>query len=140
MKATNKQKTLIHKLVSLLGWSSDEYKTWLFDNYRKYTSTNLVVADAAKAIETLKELVEAQEVERRITDKQINYIRFLWLGVDYVLCCNGNTLLNNFLLNRYGVGSIEELSRRQASGAIAAIKKMQINIDRKKGRITTYKA
>ena len=140
MKATNKQKALIHKLVARLNWSSEGYKAWLYCNFHTYSSSRLDVADAAKAIEILKNLAESQESEYKITAKQISYIRFLWLGVDYALCCEGDTLLNNFLSRRYGVGSVEELSRRQAYGAIAAIKKMQVNIDRKKGEISVSRA
>lgn len=118
---TDKQKAAIHALVSSLGWPRRNYELWI---YRTYGVNSCLAFDSEQADQAIAEL-RAIEAETMITQKQINFIRYLWLSVDYAECAQGSTLLNNFLRHKYNVESVEKLSKKQAFGCIAAIKRMQ---------------
>lgn len=125
MKITSKQIAYIHTLVSKkLGWSNEEYKEWLMDNYNIDSIKDIDMTIAKRIISNLSYRDISQPITK-ITPKQIGYIKFLWLSVDYERGNNGDTLLSVFLKNKFGVNRIDELSPDQARGAIAAIKQMQ---------------
>ncbi|MEG1648315.1 MAG: phage protein GemA/Gp16 family protein [Rikenellaceae bacterium] len=125
MKITAKQIAYIHTLASKkLGWSNEEYKEWLMDNYNIDSIKEIEIAVAKRIISDLAYKDASQRVDK-ITLKQIGYIKYLWLSVDYERGNNGDTLLSTFLKNKFGVHCIEDLSPDQARGAIAAIKQMQ---------------
>lgn len=126
---TQKQKAAIHICVSELKWTRAQYIDWLETRYDVGSCMELTTEQAADAIEEL----HAKAIDERITDRQIGYIKFLWLSVDYAECQQGDTYLNNFLQRHYNAPSVEHLSRKQAFGCIAAIKKMQRNKGRKPG-------
>lgn len=137
---TNTQKARIHALIVELGWSRAEYVKWLKNRFGVDSCVSLQIATAAQAIDELRELLEANRAEIRATEKQINYIKYLWIGVDYAACNEGDKLLNTFLQRRYQVDTVEGLTRRQASGAISAIKRMQANIQKHKGEVAIGRA
>ena len=137
---TNRQKAEIHKLISELGWSRADYVKWLEHRFGVNTCVSLQIATAAQAIKELEEILEANRAEFRATEKQIRYIKYLWIGVDYAACTEGDKLLNNFLNRRYKVNAIEDLSRKQASGVISAIKRMQANKEKNKGKVSIGRA
>lgn len=120
---TQQQKKEIHTIVSQLKWTRQVYEFWLDHNYGVDSCMDLTTCQADDAIYSLRRIAQ----ESRITDKQISYIKFLWLSVDYSSCTEGNNLLNNFLTRKYGVDCVENLSKKQAFGAIAAIKNIQKN-------------
>lgn len=136
----NSQKARIHALIAELGWSREEYVKWLEHRFGVNTCVSLQIATAAQAIDELEEILEANRAEFRATEKQINYIKYLWIGVDYAACAEGDKLLTNFLRRRYQVEAVEDLTRRQASGVISAIKRMQVNIRKRKGEVTIGRA
>lgn len=140
MKIDNKQKGHIHALIAELGWAREQYVQWLEHRFMVDSCASLDAHAANQAIDELRELIEANRAEFRATEAQIKFIRYLWLGVDYAACNEGDKLLNTFLRRRYNVGNIEELSRKQASGAIAAIKRMQVNLQRKRGEVSVGRA
>lgn len=133
LNATDKQKAIIHKLASKLFLSKDNYRDMLKSITGYDSCTNLSVAQASLVIEKLNELLSQSNREIFITSKQINYIKFNWLSVDYEAGNNGDTHLNSFLLRRFGVNSVEELTRKQASGVVSAIRAIQ----RKEGTYRT---
>lgn len=137
---TNRQKAEIHKLISELGWSRADYVKWLEHRFGVNTCVSLQIATAGQAIKELEEMLEANRAEFRATDKQVSYITYLWMSVDYAACNEGDRLLSNFLRRRYGVERPEELTRSHASGAIAAIKKMQANKEKSKGKVSIGRA
>lgn len=137
---TNSQKKRIHALISELGWSRAEYVKWLEHRFGVNTCISLQIATAGQAIKELEEILEANRAEFRATEKQINYIKYLWIGVDYAACTEGDKLLNTFLQRRYQVDNVEELTRSQASGAISAIKRMQANKAKNRGKVTIGRA
>lgn len=118
---TNKQKAAIHALVSALKWSRQNYELWIFRTYGVNSCLALTIEQADRAIAELR----AIEADTMITEKQINYIKFLWLSVYYAECAQGDNLLNNFLQHKFGASSVEKLTKKQAYGYIAAIKQMQ---------------
>lgn len=140
MKITNRQKGFIHALIAELGWARQEYVKWLQHRFRVDSCTSLEVNTANRAIDELTELVEANRAEFRATEAQIRFIKYLWLGVDYAACTEGDKLLNIFLQRKYNIKNVEELSRKQASGAISAIKRMQVNLQRKRGEVSVGRA
>lgn len=133
---TNSQKGRIHKLTAELGWSRETYVRWLEGRFGVKSSLELESDTAREAIRELTEMVEALREESKATTAQISYIKYLWIGVDYAACNQGDKLLNSFLQRKYGVEHVEELTRGQASGAIAAIKRMQFNLQKRKGGIS----
>lgn len=118
---TDKQKAAIHALVSALKWSRRNYELWI---YRTYGVNSCLAFDSEQADQAIAEL-RAIEADIMATEKQINYIKFLWLSVDYAECAQGDNLLNNFLQHKFGASSVEKLTKKQAHGCIAAIKQMQ---------------
>lgn len=140
MKITNRQKGFIHALIAELGWAREQYVQWLQHRFEVGSCTSLEANAAERAIDELRELIEANRAEFRATEAQIRFIKYLWLGVDYAACTEGDKLLNIFLRRRYNVENVEELSRKQASGAIAAIKRMQVNLQRKRGEVSVGRA
>ncbi len=137
---TNTQKGRIHKLIAELGWSRAEYVKWLEHRFGVNTCVSLQITTAAQAIKELEEILESNQAEIRATEKQISYIKYLWIGVDYAACTEGDKLLNTFLKRRYQVDAVEDLTRRQASGVISAIKRMQVNIQKHRGEVTIGRA
>lgn len=132
---TNNQKGRIHALIAELGWSRTEYITWLKSRFGVDSCVLLQIATATQAIDELEDILEANRAEFRATEKQISYIKYLWIGVDYAACTEGDKLLNTFLQRRYRVDTVEELTRSQASGVISAIKRMQANKEKSKGKV-----
>lgn len=132
MKITNGQKKIIHTLIGALGWSDKSYRDFL----RRFCGVRSCVGLSYEQAENvIKELQEFQtECSPMITDKQIGYIKFLWLSVDYDQGNAGDKHLSRFLEKRYGVQRVEDLTKRQALGCISAIKRMQVN---KRDRIGT---
>ncbi|WP_299457772.1 phage protein GemA/Gp16 family protein [uncultured Rikenella sp.] len=137
---TNSQKRRIHTLISELGWSRTEYVTWLKARFGVDSCVLLQIATATRAIDELEDILEANRAEFRATEKPISYIKYLWIGVDYAACTEGDKLLNTFLRRRYQVNTVDELTRSQASGAISAIKRMQASKEKNKGKVTIGRA
>lgn len=52
-KATKKQKWYIHELVKKIGWNDEEYKKFLFDNFKVGSSKDLSKREASKLIDKL---------------------------------------------------------------------------------------
>lgn len=140
MAITNTQKARIHALIADLGWSRADYVKWLEYRFGVNTCVSLQIDTAAQAIAELEDMLEANRAEFRATEKQINYIKYLWIGVDYAACTEGDKLLNTFLKRRYQVNAVEDLTRRQASGVISAIKRMQANKAKNKGKVSVGRA
>lgn len=136
MAIMNCQKTAIHKLIVNLKWSRLMYLKWLRGRFGVESCVQLSGREANEAIAELEEFLREETVSKMITQKQVNYIKFLWLSVDYAECEQGSRLLSNFLRNKYGVEKPEQLSKQQAFGCISAIKQMQKNAEARKGTIT----
>lgn len=133
MKITNEQKKQIHRLTSTLGFSDQAYRYYLESRYAVRSCLDLTHEQAEEVIYELKAEVAEQEKEKMITDKQVGYIKFLWLSVDYDQGNCGDKHLSSFLERKYKVRRPEELTKRQALGCISAIKRMQANLEKKVG-------
>lgn len=125
LQATNKQKGMIHQCVVRLGWSEESYRKWLMSHFGVVSIKYFRITDAARCIKMLTDELEGLDNELMATEKQISYIKFLWIGVDYESGTSGDKLLNNFLQRKFKVESVNALSRKQAFGVISALKRMQ---------------
>lgn len=131
MQITNEQKKTIHTLVGVLGWSDQLYRDFLRRFAGVNSCTELSAQQAAGMIAELE--VFKIECSPMITAKQVSYIKYLWLSVDYDQGNCGDKHLSSFLERRYGVNLPEELTKRQAFGCISAIKRMQANRKKQAG-------
>lgn len=131
MQITNEQKKTIHTLVGVLGWSDQLYREFLERFCGVKSCTGLLTEQAADVIAELEAF--KMECSPMITAKQISYIKYLWLSVDYDQGNCGDKHLSSFLEKRYGVNHPEELTKRQALGCISAIKRMQANREKQAG-------
>ena len=121
---TKKQIKEIHTLKGILRWDNDTYRYFL-EGFGAESCTELSERKASEVIRLMHSLVEEAESDRKATPKQVSYIRYLWLGVDFSAGEEGDRLLSNFLKKKYKASKPEELTRPQAQGAIAAIKRMK---------------
>lgn len=127
---TKKQIKEIHILKSILRWDDETYRYFL-EGFGAESCTELSQQKASEVIRLMHSLAEEVESDRKATPKQASFIRYLWLEVDFSGGEEGDRLLSNFLKKRYKVSRPEELSRAQAQGAIAAIKRMKARPARK---------
>lgn len=124
MKITKEQIKAIHTLKHSLKWDDEAYRSFLDGHFGAESCTELTTHQATAAIKVLSEVLEEADRSTKVTTKQISYIRFLWLQVDYGNAEEGDRYLSSFLFKKYKVKKPEQLSASQAFGAISAIKRM----------------
>ncbi|MDR0510901.1 MAG: regulatory protein GemA [Rikenellaceae bacterium] len=107
---SNQQKRQIHALVSALGWSDTFYRSFLHAFCGANSCTELTEEQASALI---AELLDAQDdCSPKATAKQVSYIKYLWLSVDYDQGNYGDKHLASFLARRFNVDRPEKLTRK----------------------------
>ncbi|MEG0518293.1 MAG: phage protein GemA/Gp16 family protein [Bacteroidales bacterium] len=122
---TNAQVKQIHAIVHRLGLSDDLYRGFLRSNYGVTTSKLLTMIEADGAIALLGNVDNEITADYMISIKQMRYIKSLWIDIDISACEEGDKHLKSFLQNRFNVERLEQLTKRQAHGVIAAVLKMK---------------
>lgn len=114
---------LIHALVRQLGWSKEEYREFVQIFSKSGSLKDVSITQGSTMIRELTELTSDEP--QRATPGQVKYILEHWECVDYSLMEHGDTHLHSFLRHKFGVTSVYALTKKQASGAIAAIRNME---------------
>lgn len=114
---------LIHALVRKLGWSKEEYREFLRIFCKTESLKELSIAQAVALIDELNSFCTDQFPQ--ITPGQVKYILEHWKYIDYSLMEHGDIHLHSFLRHKFGVTSVYDLTKKQASGVIAAIRNME---------------
>ena len=122
-KITEKQMRLIHALVRKLGWSKEEYREFVLMFNKSGSLKDLSITQGSTIIRELTDLTS--DTPQMATPGQVKYIIEHWECVDYSLMEHGDTHLHSFLRHKFGVTTVYALTKKQASGAIAAIRNME---------------
>lgn len=122
-KITEKQMRLIHALVRKLGWSKEEYREFVLLFNKSGSLKDLSITQGSTIIRELTDLTS--DTPQMATPGQVKYIVEHWECVDYSLMEHGDTHLHSFLRHKFGVTTVYALTKKQASGAIAAIRNME---------------
>lgn len=130
-KITEKQIRLVRILFKKLGWSEDDRADFLrifckLTDCKHETLETLSIVQWSKMIQDLNALWnEQQNRSQTATPGQVKYILEHWKQIDYDVMAYGNKHLHAFLERKFGVTSVYDLTKRQASGAIVAIRNME---------------
>ena len=122
-KITDKQMRLIHALVRKLGWSKEEYREFVLMFNKSGSLKDLSITQGSTIIRELTDLTS--DTPQMATPGQVKYIVEHWECVDDSLMEHGDTHLHSFLRHKFGVTTVYALTKKQASGAIAAIRNME---------------
>ena len=114
---------LIHALVRKLGWSKEEYREFVQIFNKSGSLKDLSITQGSTIIRELTDLTS--DTPQMATPGQVKYIVEHWECVDYSLMEHGDTHLHSFLRHKFGVTTVYALTKKQASGAIAAIRNME---------------
>ena len=137
---TKRQGNFINKLVHDLGWTDFVYKNWLDAYYHVSDAQSLDKEKASNLIKDLEGILENQRTnsdgEKAITKKQANYLKLLWLDVDYSAGNSGNKHLSVFLEKQYGVKTVYDLTRKQAISCISTVQELIKQAKKREGKTT----
>lgn len=122
---TKQQVVQLRTLASKVLLNTDIYRDWLRSNFEVESCKLLTMSEADTAIQLLQNLDNETRADYMITPKQIRYIKSLWIDIDISQCEAGDKHLRGFLRNRFGADRLEDLTRKQAHGAIAAVLRMK---------------
>lgn len=122
---TYQQVKQLRTLASKVLLDNETYRYWLRSNFEVESCKLLTISEAETAIQMLQNMNNETLADFLITPKQVRYIKSLWIDIDVANCENGDKHLRGFLKNRFGVDRLEDLSRKQAHGAIAAVLRMK---------------
>lgn len=130
-KITDKQIRLVRILFKKLGWNEDDRTDFLrvfckLTDCKPATLETLSIAQGSKMIQDLTALWnELHNRPQMATPGQVKYILEHWKCIDHDAMACGDKHLHAFLERKFGVTSVYDLTKRQASGAIAAIRNME---------------
>lgn len=122
---TENQSRYVRRLVSELGWTDFVYRNWLDAYYKVGDCRELNKEKASSLIMDLEGILNNQRTptgEKMITKKQANYLKLLWLDVDYSKGDSGDKHLSAFLEKQFGVKSVYDLSCKDAISCIRMVK------------------
>lgn len=141
--SNNKQKSIIHQLVNILGIPKDVYKEMLLNNYNVDSSKDLSYEEASQFITFLKKnAVEAglwelkksfnkhkysnlDDREGMASPKQLRMIEAMW--ADYSVLQDNDErekALRAFISRRFDVSALKFVDKATASKIIYALKIM----------------
>lgn len=136
-KATEGQVKYLHVLYRKLNWDEDMYRSMLLHNYQVASTKDLTKTQAIAWITKLTSLVE--QLNDRITPKQIYLIRELWRVIDYAKGAEGDVYLNKFIRKYYRKGVLADLTKHEAIRLIKQIGQMTKQAEARKGQTTVLK-
>lgn len=122
---TERQVRQLRTLASKVLLTEDIYRDWLWCNFQVKSCKLLTISEAETAISLLQNINNETQADYMITPKQIRYIKSLWIDIDISQCEAGDKHLRGFLRNRFRVDRLEDLTRKQAHGVIAAVLRMK---------------
>ena len=136
-KATEKQVKDLHILYRKLYWGEETYRSMLNHNYGVDSTTDLTKAQAFAWISKLTKIIE--QLDDRITDKQVYLVRELWNVIDYAKGKEGNVHLNVFLKKYYNKPVLALLTKQEGIKLIKQIGQMTKQAEERKGKTTVLR-
>ena len=136
-KATPKQVQFLHGLYRTLSWDEEMYRSMLDYNFGVNSTSDLTKQQAFKFITSLRKIIE--QLDERVTDKQIYLIRKLWAVIDYSEGKEGDVHLNAFLKKYYNKIGLPGLTKQEGIKLIKQIGQMTKQAEARKGKTTILK-
>lgn len=132
---------IIHVLKAKLNMSDEDYRSMLFDNYQKKSSTRLSFDQANNLIRGMKRQA-GDPVEQpyrfkpknvnlptnrpgMASGKQIGMLLGIWSEVSVLPEKDQRDALDKFLINRFGIGGLRMLSQKMVGPVRHALIAMQ---------------
>lgn len=134
---TDKQMRMVHILVKELGWTKEEYRDFLRAFSGVESVKDLTIGQASALIAELKAI--HTDVTPLATPGQVKRILEHWKNIDFDRMECGDMHLHTYLRRKFGVTSVYELTKRQASGCIAAINNMEKRAKLKATQLATIR-
>lgn len=136
-KATERQVNFLHVLYRKLNWDQEMYRSMLLHNYGVDSTKDLTKVQAFDWITKLTKVVE--QLDDRITEKQMYLIRELWAVIDYAKGAEGDAYLNKFISKYHRKAVLSDLTKQEAIRLIKQIGQMAKQAEARKGHTTVLK-
>lgn len=136
-KATEAQVKYLHVLYRKLNWDKEMYRSMLLYKYQITSTTELSKDQAIDFITKLQTILE--QMDERVSSKQLFLIRKLWTPIDYSHGEDGDVHLLAFVKKFFRKNKLEDLTKKEGITLIKQIGQMTKQAEERKGKTTVLR-